>query len=255
MRLGSVSATATDDDGGDWRGRLVRRPVQERWVPAVDLRPGPTKFGQLLIEGVQAAMSVSPAAGRHVGASVAWIRMGSTTRPYCAPGSRRSAGSDEGELRPFTIPGHKHDVDLIGEVVARDVPLYGGLAAVRDADALVRRAEARTAERFGADWCRYSVGGSTHGNQALTSRRGSAGRHGDRRPHLAPVGAARPGAGRDCDRCGSIRRSTRATGLPLGLGAPTVADALRAHPDACAVLVTSPSYVGTCADVGSAQPR
>ena len=81
-----------------------------------------------------------------------------------------------GELRPFTIPGHKHRIDLIGEIVAGDVPLYGGLAPVRDADALVRRAEARTAERFSADWCRYSVGGSTHGNQAVLM---AVGRPGD----------------------------------------------------------------------------
>jgi lysine decarboxylase len=47
--------------------------------------------------------------------------------------ARRRLGS--GELRPFTIPGHKHHHDLIGEVVAGDVPLYGGLAPVREADA------------------------------------------------------------------------------------------------------------------------
>jgi lysine decarboxylase len=159
-------------------------------------------------------------------------------------------GLESGALRPFTIPGHKHHVDLIGEVVSGDLPLYGGLAPVRDADALVRRAEARTAERLGADWCRYSVGGSTHGNQAMALAVGSPGDTVivDRTSHrsvllglvlagLRPVWVHPP--------------VDAATGLPCGLRAATVADALRAHPEARAVLVTSPSYVGTCADLAA----
>ena len=155
-----------------------------------------------------------------------------------------------GELRPFTIPGHKHRLDLIGEIVAGDVPLYGGLAPVRDADALVRRAEARTAERFSADWCRYSVGGSTHGNQAVLM---AVGRPGDtvvvdRTSHRSvTLGLVLAGL-----RPVWVHPSVDAeTGLPRGIEASTVREALRDHPDACAVLVTSPSYVGTCADVGA----
>ena len=153
-----------------------------------------------------------------------------------------------GQLRPFTIPGHKHVTDLIGEIVEGDVPLYGGLAPVREADALVRAAERRTAERLGADWCRYSVGGSTHGNQAVALAVGSPGDTVvvDRTSHrsvllglvlagLRPVWVHPP--------------LDEATGLPLGLAASSVADALAAHPEARAVLVTSPSYVGTCADI------
>ncbi|HEX4685628.1 MAG TPA: hypothetical protein VH228_02530, partial [Nocardioides sp.] len=49
-----------------------------------------------------------------------------------------------GELEPFTIPGHKQRLDLVGDVVAGDLPLYGGLAPVREADALLRRAESAT---------------------------------------------------------------------------------------------------------------
>ncbi len=155
-----------------------------------------------------------------------------------------------GELRPFTIPGHKHRSDLVGQVVEGDVPLYGGLGPVRDADALVRAAERSTADRWGADWCRYSVGGSTHGNQAMALAIGSPGDTVvvDRTSHrsvllglvlggLRPVWVQPP--------------LDDATGLPLGLEASTVADALAAHPEARAVLVTSPSYVGTCADVGA----
>jgi lysine decarboxylase len=160
--------------------------------------------------------------------------------------ARRRLGS--GDLRPFTIPGHKHDVERIGEVVAGDVPLYGGLAPVREADAMVRRAEARTAERFGADWCRYSVGGSTHGNQAVLM---AVGRPGDtvvvdRTSHRSVLlGLVLAGL-----RPVWVRPQIhQETGMPLGIEPATVADALRDHPDASAVIVTSPSYVGTCADV------
>jgi lysine decarboxylase len=162
--------------------------------------------------------------------------------------ARRRLGS--GELRPFTVPGHKHRTDLVGEVVAGDVPLYGGLAPVREGDALVRAAEDRAAERLGADWCRFSVGGSTHGNQALLLAVGSPGDTVivDRTSHrsvllglvlagLRPVWVHPP--------------LHEATGLPLGLEAATLADALGEHPGACAVVVTSPSYVGTCADIGA----
>jgi arginine decarboxylase len=153
-----------------------------------------------------------------------------------------------GDLRQFTVPGHKQRVELVGDIVSGDLPMYGGLAAIREADALLRQAEERAAIRIGADWCRYSVGGSTHANQA---------------PALA-VGT--PGdtvvVDRTCHRSvllGLVLAGLRpvwvhplidpATSLPLGLTRATVADALAAHPETRAVFVTSPSYVGTCADV------
>ena len=76
-----------------------------------------------------------------------------------------------GELRPFTTPGHKQRTDLVGDLVAGDLPLYGGLAPIRGADALLRQAEERTAERWGADWCRFSVGGHRHGAGRLSEVR------------------------------------------------------------------------------------
>ncbi len=155
-----------------------------------------------------------------------------------------------GDLRPFTTPGHKQRAVLGGEMVVGDLPLYGGLASIRGADALLRHGEERTAARWGADWCRYSVGGSTHGNQALAMAVGSPGDTVivDRTCHrslllglvlagLRPVWVHPP--------------IHEATGVPLGIPADTVAEALAEHPDARAVFVTSPSYVGTGADVGA----
>ncbi|GHE14111.1 aminotransferase class I/II-fold pyridoxal phosphate-dependent enzyme [Klenkia taihuensis] len=149
---------------------------------------------------------------------------------------------------PFTIPGHKQRTDLVGDVVAGDVPLYGGLDTVKLAGGLLADAEARAAALWGADVCRFSTGGATHANQAVAL---ALGRPGDRvvvsrtlhrslllglvLAGLIPVWV-RP----DVDP---------ATGLPLGVPPAAVARALAAAPDAVAVLVGDPSYVGTVGDV------
>ena len=78
---------------------------------------------------------------------------------------RFSAGTAEGRVTPFTIPGHKQRTNLVGDVVRADVPLFGGLDTMRQAEGVLAAAEARAAGLWGADWCRFSVGGSTHGNQ------------------------------------------------------------------------------------------
>ena len=148
----------------------------------------------------------------------------------------------------MNIPGHKQRLDLSGAVVAGDVPLYGGLAPIKDADALLAGAERRAARLWGADWCRFSVAGSTHGNQALAL---AVGRPGDevivsRTLHrslllglvlagLHPVWV-RP-------------ELDAASGLPLAVAVQTVRAALRAHPRACAVFLGDPSYVGTTGDL------
>ena len=148
----------------------------------------------------------------------------------------------------MSIPGHKQRLDLSGAVVAGDVPLYGGLAPIKGADALLAGAERRAARLWGADWCRFSVAGSTHGNQALAL---AVGRPGDevivsRTLHrslllglvlagLHPVWV-RP-------------ELDAASGLPLAVAVQTVRAALRAHPRACAVFLGDPSYVGTTGDL------
>lgn len=153
-----------------------------------------------------------------------------------------------GRFRPFTVPGHKQRTELPGDVVAGDLPLYGGLAPIRDADALLADAERRAADFYGTDWCAFSVGGATHGNQALAL---AVGRPGDevvvsRTLHrsmllglvlagLVPVWV-RP-------------RLDEETGLPTAIEPDAVRAALAAHPGACAVMVTDPSYVGVCGDL------
>jgi lysine decarboxylase len=149
---------------------------------------------------------------------------------------------------PFTIPGHKQRTDLVGDVVAGDVPLYAGLDTMKLGTGVLAEAQARAARLWGADVCRFSTGGATHANQAVA---------------LAVAG--------DGDRVVVSRTLHRslllglvlagltplwvrpevdpATGLPLGVAPRTVRRALAENPDVRAVFVGDPSYVGTVGDV------
>lgn len=156
------------------------------------------------------------------------------------------------DAAPFTIPGHKRRAGRLdqglGQVVDGDVPLYGGLDTTKLSRGRLADAEARAGRLWGADWCRFSCGGSTHGNQALCL---ALGRPGDE------VIVAR-----------SLHRSTLlglvlaglvpvwlptrihpATALPLGVAIGDVAAALDAHPAARAVLLTEPGYLGAISDI------
>ena len=149
---------------------------------------------------------------------------------------------------PFTIPGHKQRHDLVGDVVAGDVPLYAGLDTMKLATGVLAEAEARAARLWGADVCRFSVGGATHANQALALALGGDGDrvvvsrtlHRSLLLGLVLAGLEPVWVQPDVDP---------ATGLPLGVPPAAVPRALAAHPDARAVLVGDPSYVGTVGDV------
>src|ERR1700753_1429626 len=157
---------------------------------------------------------------------------------YLAGLDRRITGE-----HAFCTPGHKGSTALTGVVVAGDPAVYGGLGPIKTAHARVSEAERRAAALFGADICRFSVGGSTHCNQALAL---ALGRPGDqvvvsRTLHrsvllglvlagLQPVWVA-PGVDGD-------------TGLAAGYRPERVAEALAAHPGAIAVFLSDPSYVG-----------
>lgn len=153
-------------------------------------------------------------------------------------------GIDNSRISPFSIPGHKQRLDLLGGGVRGDVPLYAGLASVKQADALLDAAQTKAADAWGCDWARLSVGGSTHGNQALA------------------LAVARPGdsvvVSRTLHRSlllGLILAGLRPiwlrprvdvrTGLPAGLDVAEVRQALQEHPQARAVFVGDPSYIGT----------
>jgi lysine decarboxylase len=153
-----------------------------------------------------------------------------------------------GELLPMGVPGHKQRQDLVGAVVAGDAPFYGGLDTIKHADVLRADGEARAAQLWGADWCRFSVAGSTHGNQALALAVGSPGQeviitrilHRSLLLGLVLAGLRPVWVRPEMDP---------GSGLPAAVAVDTVRDALAAHPGACAVFLGEPSYVGTIGDL------
>ena len=151
---------------------------------------------------------------------------------------------------PFTIPGHKQRGDLVGDVVAGDVPLYAGLDTMKLSTGVLAEAESRAARLWGADVCRFSTGGATHANQAVALTVGGDGDrvvvsrtlHRSMLLGLVLAGLTPVWVSPEVDV---------ATGLPLGVAAATVDRALRDNPGVRAVLVGDPSYVGTVGDVAA----
>jgi arginine decarboxylase len=149
---------------------------------------------------------------------------------------------------PFTIPGHKGRTDLVGRVVDGDVPLFGGLDTMKQEHGVLADAEGRAARLWGADVCRFSVGGSTHGNQALAL---AVGQPGDR--------VAVPRTLHRSLLLGLVLAGLEpvwlrphvdaATGLPTGVTAREVRRQLDRHRDLRAVFVGDPTYVGTTGDL------
>ncbi len=149
---------------------------------------------------------------------------------------------------PFTIPGHKQRHDLVGDVVAGDVPLYAGLDTMKLTGGVLAEAEQRAARLWGADFCRFSSGGATHANQAVALALGGDGGkvvvsrtlHRSLLLGLVLAGLTPVWVRPDVDA---------ATGLPLGVPPGAVERALAEHPDVRAVFVGDPSYVGTVGDL------
>jgi arginine decarboxylase len=148
----------------------------------------------------------------------------------------------------FTTPGHKGRETLTGAVVHGDFPVSGGLDTVKFKHGYLADAERRAARLFGVDVCRFSAGGSTHGNQTLAL---AVGKPGDevivsRTLHRSLL-------------LGLVLAGLRpvwlqpevdlTTGLPTGIAPQRLAEALAAHPAAVAVFLVEPSYVGTFSDL------
>lgn len=155
----------------------------------------------------------------------------------------------DGDAAPFTIPGHKRS-PAYGRVVAGDVPLHGGLDSISLTGGVLAEAERRAAALWGADLARFSVGGSTHGNQALAL---AVGRPGDR--VVVPrtlhrsllLGLVLAGL----EPVWLPTRIDPAYGLPLGCRAADVERCLRDHPDVVAVFVGDPTYVGSVGELAA----
>ena len=151
---------------------------------------------------------------------------------------------------PFHTPGHKGSTALTGIVVAGDQALAGGVDTIKMANGWLIEAERRAAALYGADFCRFSVGGSTHCNQALAL---SVGKPGDvvvvaRTLHRSLLlGLVLAGL----EPVWVEPEVDDVTGLPLGYAPAAVERALAQRPEAVAVYMTDPSYVGTFSDLAA----
>ncbi|MEN9324646.1 MAG: hypothetical protein RL414_400 [Actinomycetota bacterium] len=152
----------------------------------------------------------------------------------------------------FTIPGHKHKTSLIdadlGRVVDSDLPLYGGLDEIKLTHKVLEKAEALAAQCWGADWARFSTGGSTHANQAIVL---ALGKPGDkvaisRTAHRSVLSALVLSG---LEPIWMVPEIDPATGVPMGIPVSEIDRALTENP--IAILLTEPGYLGTISDLTS----
>lgn len=150
----------------------------------------------------------------------------------------------------FTIPGHKHKASLLdeglGSVVDSDLPLYGGLDEIKLTHKVLEKAESLAAKLWGADWARFSTGGSTHANQALVLALGKPGdkvaisrtAHRSVQSALVLSGLVPVWMTPEIDE---------KTGIPTGIPLSEIERVIESKP--IAILLTEPGYLGTISDL------
>ena len=150
---------------------------------------------------------------------------------------------------PLHMPGHKRRLDPSGGLpISIDITEVDGMDDLHNASGILAEAEARTAALYGSPCCRYLVGGSTVG--ILSAIRACCSRNGT-------VLAAR-----NCHKsvwhAAELMNLTTAFLMPERIGTfdlfgsvrpEEVAGKLRKHPEAEAVVITSPTYEGVLSDV------
>ena len=158
----------------------------------------------------------------------------------------------ESARTPFTIPGHKQRTSRIdaglGAVVDGDTPLYGGLDEIKLTNQTLKKAEKLAADLWGADYARFSTGGSTHANQAIVLALGAPGdkvavsrtAHRSILSALVLAGLEPIWMSPDIDA---------ATGVPTGISVGEIKKALADNP--IAILLTEPGYLGTISDLSA----
>jgi arginine decarboxylase len=157
---------------------------------------------------------------------------------------------------PFHTPGHKLGKgappklrELLGQACLQtDVAMAGAVEDTRESSGLIRLAEGYAAEAWGADRCHFLVNGSTSGVHALVLTLAGPG---DtvivpRNAHKSLLAALIYSGAMPCYVEPEVDPDW---GIPLNVTVTQVAAALRAHPAAKAVFVTSPTYNGLAADL------
>lgn len=158
---------------------------------------------------------------------------------------------------PFDVPGHKRGrgnpelAALLGEkCVNMDVNSMKPLDNLCHPISVIRDAEILAAEAFGAAHAFLMVGGTTSAVQSMVL---SVVKSGEkiilpRNVHRSVMGAI--------VLCGAVPvyvnpECDPKLGIPLGMSVSAVESAIKANPDAKAILVNNPTYYGICSDLRS----
>lgn len=155
----------------------------------------------------------------------------------------------ESDVYPFHMPGHKRRALPFPNPYTIDITEIDGFDNLHHAEGLIRDAEERAAELYGADRSYYLVNGSTCGLLAAIC---AAARRGDK------VLAAR-----NCHK--AVYHAVSMQGLAVEflypaitrgdlqgqITAAQVEEALTKHPDIAVVILTSPTYEGIVSDVAA----
>ena len=156
---------------------------------------------------------------------------------------------------PFDVPGHKRGrgnpelVELLGEkCVGIDVNSMKPLDNLGHPISIIRDAEELAADAFGAAHAFLMIGGTTSSVQTMIL---STCKAGDkiilpRNVHKSAINAL--------VLCGAIPIYIEMSvnpkiGIALGLENDCVAQAIKDHPDAKAILINNPTYYGICSDL------
>lgn len=156
---------------------------------------------------------------------------------------------------PFDVPGHKRGrgnpelVELLGEkCVGIDVNSMKPLDNLGHPISIIRDAEELAADAFGASHAFLMIGGTTSSVQTMIL---STCKAGDkiilpRNVHKSAINAL--------VLCGAIPIYIEMSvdpkiGIALGLENDRVAQSIKDHPDAKAILINNPTYYGICSDL------
>jgi lysine decarboxylase len=158
----------------------------------------------------------------------------------------------ESSRTPFTIPGHKQKASQLdsglGAVVDSDTPLYGGLDEIKLTNQVLKAAEKLAADLWGADFARFSTGGSTHANQAIVLALGKPGEKVavSRTAHRSILSALVLAGLEPIWLSPEIEPHT---GVPIGIGIGIDEFAKVIDQKPIALLLTEPGYLGTISDL------
>ena len=156
----------------------------------------------------------------------------------------------ESQRTPFTIPGHKQNATRLdaglGAVVDSDTPLYGGLDEIKLTNQVLKKSEELAARLWGADYARFSTGGSTHANQAIILALGKPGEKiaVSRTAHRSVLSALVLAGLEPIWLSPDINE---ATGVPTGISLRAFKEVVDQKP--IALLLTEPGYLGTLSDL------